>query len=102
MSRFHSEDNAPRIPVVLGVRGREPPSKVRQNNAVLERAMTARHGGWEKETGTSSKSEWRGSTMYDNAQCSQDKLKNSVNKSEWKEFSRELHVWASLKEKSHT
>ena len=55
--------------------------------------------GGEKETG---KQVQNHSGVYDNAQCSQDLWKNSVNKSEWKEFSRELHEWASLKEKSHT
>ena len=55
--------------------------------------------GGEKETGEQVQNH---SGVYDNAQCSQDLWKNSVNKSEWKEFSRELHEWASLKEKSHT
>ena len=41
--------------------------------------------------------------MDDNAQSSQDQWKNSTNKNEWKEVSREFHELASTrKEKSHT
>ena len=53
--------------------GREPPSKVRKNNAVLKRAMTARHGEWaRRDWGARSKSQWHASTIDDTAQCSKD------------------------------
>ena len=66
--------------------------------------MTTRHGGWVKRDWvTKSKSKWLASPVDDNAQSSQDQWKNSTNKNEWKEVSREFHELAStLEDKSHT
>ena len=56
--------------------------------------------GGEKETGEQSQ---KHSGMRHNAQSSQEQWKNSTNKNEWKEVSREFHELASTpKEKSHT
>ena len=73
-------------------RGRERPSKVKKSNAVLKRDMTTRHGGLgERDWGTESESQWQASPVDDNAQSSNDQWKNSTNKYERKEVSREFH-----------